>query len=199
VGINTIVYFAPTLFELNGFEQATSSILATIVSGIVLVGFTVVGQVLLDRWGRRPLLLLGLTGTTISLVAMAFSYGLTCDCIVFTKIITLCSVMCYLASFAISLGPIGWLMSSEVFPLRVRGLATSLSAAAIWGFNILVTGTFLMLIEYILPLGTFLLYSLISLLGLIFVYYVVPETKGLSLEHIERNLRQGKRGRALGV
>lgn len=198
VGINTIIYFAPFLFEFGGYEQVTSSILATIGAGIVLVLFTMLGQFLLDRWGRRPLLLLGLTGTTISLIAIAFSFGVELNCLIGKQILTLASVMCYLASFALSLGPIGWLISSEVFPLRIRGLATSFTAAIIWGFNMLVTGSFLYLLEHLLPIGTFLLYSVISLLGLIFVYYFVPETKGVSLEHIEYNLRQGKRCRDLG-
>lgn len=198
VGINTIIYFAPTLFELHGFTQSTSSMLATIFSGIVLVLFTIVGQILLDRWGRRPLLLLGLVGMTLSMAAIAFSFDIRCECQAYMQATVLLGVMCYLASFAFSLGPIGWLMSSEVFPLRIRGLATSFSAAIIWGGNILVTGSFMFLLKHLLPMGTFLLYSALSFLGLIFVYYMVPETMGVSLEHIEFNLRHGKRCRGLG-
>jgi len=104
----------------------------------------------------------------------------------------------YIAGFAISLGPIMWLMFSEVFPLEVRGFGTSLAAATNWGFNGMVALTFLTLINLLGSASTFLIYAIITVGGIIFVITKVPETKGVSLEKIEMNLRQGIASRYLG-
>ncbi|WP_010597837.1 MFS transporter [Rickettsiella massiliensis] len=104
----------------------------------------------------------------------------------------------YIASFAMSLGPIMWLIISEIFPLNIRGVGASLAIAVSWAFNMFVALTFLSLIQAIGPGHTFWLYASLCILGGFFVYFLVPETKNCSLEHIEQNLRAGRPSRELG-
>ena len=108
------------------------------------------------------------------------------------------AVIVYVSSFAISFGPIGWLMITELFPLRIRGLATSLATATIWGVNMLVVFTFIPMVKSLHLSGVFWLYGVFCFLSLLFVYFLVPETKKITLERIEANLRSGKTSRYLG-
>jgi sugar porter (SP) family MFS transporter len=197
-GINTIIYYAPTIFEMAGFKSALVAILATAGVGAVNVLFTIIALPLIDKWGRRPLLIVGVTGMLISLIALsvAFHYGASAGPVL--KWTALSSMLIYIACFAISLGPIMWLMFSEIFPLEIRGLGASLAVAASWGFNGVVTLSFLPLVSRFGASGTFVIYSIISVLALIFVITKIPETKGVSLERIEKNLRKGVPSRRLG-
>ncbi len=197
-GINTIIYYAPTIFRMAGFHSASAAILATLGVGVVNVLFTIIALPLIDKWGRRPLLLLGLTGMTISLFLLSIAFFQHDAASGMLKWIALGSMVLYIACFAISLGPIMWLIITEVFPLKIRGLGSSIAIASSWGFNMVVALTFLSLIKAISPGGTFLVYACISVFGLLFVYFVIPETKGVSLEQIEENLRAGKGARELG-
>ncbi len=196
-GINTIIYYAPTILQLAGFKQAGGAILATLGIGIINVLFTIIALLLLDRWGRRPLLLLGLSGMFLSLAVIGIAFYFPAFAAL--RWIAVGSMVVYIASFAMSLGPIMWLIISEIFPLNIRGVGASLAISASWGFNMLVSLTFLTLIELIGPSHTFWLYAFLCILGWLFVYFIVPETRGCSLEHIEQNLRLGRPSRELGV
>ena len=196
-GINTIIYYAPTIFKFAGFESNTVAILATSGVGLVNVLFTIIALPLIDRWGRRPLLLMGVTGMTLSLLILSIAFALDAQA-VFLKWIALGSMVLYIACFAMSLGPIMWLIIAEIFPLEIRGLGSSIAVSASWAFNGIVALTFLILIEKMGSSGTFLLYGLLSVIGIFFVYKMVPETKGVSLEKIEENLRAGLPARELG-
>lgn len=195
-GINTVIYYAPTIFKLSGFTSNTVAILATMGIGAINVLATIVSIFLVDKVGRKPLLYVGMGIMTICLFALGASFSVAGSDTL--KWIAFGSLFFYVIGFAISLGPIMWLMFTEVFPLRVRGVATSLMASLQWLFNFIVSLTFLTLIKYCHEVGTFGLYGLICLIGIFFVYYKVPETKGVSLERIERNLRSGLSGRELG-
>lgn len=195
-GINTIIYYAPTILQMAGFHQETSAILATMGIGVINVLFTIIALPLIDRWGRRPLLLLGLTGMFISLAALGIAFKLST--IHSLGDIAIASMILYIACFAMSLGPIMWLIISEIFPLEIRGTGSSLAVSASWGFNMLVAVTFLTLIQLLGASGTFWIYAFLCIVGWLFVYFVVPETKDCSLEQIEVNLRTGKRARELG-
>ncbi|MDQ8039842.1 MAG: MFS transporter, partial [Rickettsiella sp.] len=187
----------PTILQLAGFHQAGGAILATLGIGVVNVLFTIIALPLIDRWGRRPLLLLGLAGMFISLAIMgiAFYYpGFAA-----LRWVAVGSMVIYIASFAMSLGPIMWLIISEIFPLNVRGVGASLAISASWGFNMIVALTFLTLIQLMGPSHTFWLYAFLCILGWLFVYFIVPETKGCSLEQIEQNLHLGLPSRELGI
>jgi len=108
------------------------------------------------------------------------------------------SMVLYIACFAMSLGPIMWLMIAECFPLEIRGIGSSVVVSGCWGFNMVVAMTFLTLIQSLGAAGTFLIYSLLCLVGIFFVYAYVPETKGVGLEQIEENLRSGASSRQMG-
>lgn len=197
-GINTILYYAPTIFKIAGFSSESGAILATMGVGIVFVLSTIVAIPLIDRLGRKPLLYIGMIIMALGLAALSWSFHgnhlQTGD----NTTIAIFSMMIYIVGFGISLGPIMWLMIAEIFPLRVRGIGSSIATCINWGSNWAVAFTFLFFIDWLNTSGTFLLYCIITLLSLIFIYFYVPETKGVSLEHIEENLYQGVRARDLG-
>ncbi len=182
-GINTIIYYAPTIFQLAGFSSAARSILVTAGVGIVNVVFTVISMWLLDRAGRRPLLLTGIGGMIVSLAAVGLVFHFASHS-PSMGLLAAISVMVYVASFAISLGPIFWLLISEIYPVRVRGFAMGIATMANWGFNLLVALTFLTLIERLGPALTFFTYAGASVASWLFSFYLVPETRGRTLEEI---------------
>jgi len=185
-GINTVIYFAPQIFEAAGLSSASVSILATAGVGAVNVALTLVSIWLIDRAGRRVLLLWSLGGMAVTLAVLAggFAFGTTGV----SAWITVLSVAAYVAFFAVGLGPVFWLLIAEIFPLAVRGRAMSLATISNWGFNLLVTVTFLSLIDLFGRTGTFLVYAVLTLVAIAFTAVLVPETKGRSLEEIEEAL-----------
>lgn len=197
-GINTIIYYAPTIFEMAGFASARAAIWATMGVGAVFVLFTIIGLPLIDTLGRRFLLLLGLAGMAVSLAALSWTFHHSTGEIASLKWLALGSMIFYIACFAFSLGPIMWLMIAEIYPLKVRGLGSSVATCANWGSNMIVALTFLTLVNVLGASGAFLIYCVISLLSMLFIYYLVPETRGVSLEHIEANLYAGKTSCHLG-
>lgn len=190
-GINTIIYYAPTIFEFAGFESHKVSILATIGVGMVNVAMTLVAIWLLDKLGRKPLLYIGLAGMALSLGALGTAFALP-GLVAHLKWVAVASVLCYIASFAVSLGPICWLIIAEIYPLNVRGRAMSIATLSNWGFNFIVASTFLTLTEKMGKSGAFWLYAAVCVVGMVYTRYFVPETKGITLENIEAHLRSGK-------
>ncbi|HEY4782179.1 MAG TPA: MFS transporter [Chthoniobacterales bacterium] len=194
-GINTVIYYAPTIFQQAGFQSAEGSIIATAGVGLVNVLVTVISIPLLDRVGRRPLLLASLGGMSLSLAALGLGFAVGGTAL---KWIGVLSLAVYIASFAIGLGPVFWLLISEIFPLQIRGQAASVATMANWLSNFLVSLTFLSLLNRLGSVSTFLLYAVLSLAGLWFCFRFVPETKGVPLERIESDLRAGRALRQLG-
>jgi sugar porter (SP) family MFS transporter len=187
-GINTVIYYAPTIFRLAGLHSNSAAILATVGVGVVNVLLTVVALELLDRVGRRPLLLYGLVGMIVSLgiLGAGFLSANPTSGLAWTSVIC---VAAYVACFAISLGPIFWLMISEIYPLKIRSRAMAVATMANWGSNLLVALTFLSLLRMLGRPWTFWLYALVGVLAWIFVLRLVPETKGKTLEEIEGTWR----------
>lgn len=196
-GINTIIYYAPTIFKLAGFHDTATSILATAGIGVVNVLSTIVAVFLLDKIGRRKLLLTGLVGMglSLSILSLGFCVGSSSEWLQYLAVI---STFSYVICFAFSLGAILWLMVSEIFPLEVRGAAMGVAVFSCWFWNFAVSFTFLSLLNYLGASKTFLLYAVMCLLGWIYCYYKAPETKDVSLEKIEKNIRQGKSLRWIG-
>ncbi|QFU82077.1 sugar porter family MFS transporter [Natronorubrum aibiense] len=192
-GINTVMYYAPTILESTGFED-TASILATVGIGAVNVAMTVVAVLLIDRTGRRPLLLTGLAGMTGMLAILGAAFYLPGLSGIVGWLAT-GSLMLYVGFFAIGLGPVFWLMISEIYPMEVRGTAMGVVTVINWAGNLIVSLTFLRLVDVFGQSGTFWLYGALSLLALVFCYQLVPETKGRSLEEIEADLRETAFGR----
>jgi len=254
VGINTIIYYAPTVFLIAGFEGASAAIAATIIVGVVNVLSTVVSMAVIDKVGRRKLYFIGLTGMATALAALGFFFLFRENLGEGMRFFIVGAILVYIFFFAISLGPLGWLMISEVFPLKVRGLGMSIGSLSNWLFNALVAFTFLKLAwaftmpgmeiirekadaelnttqmqvleQYKIPLGTpiedvvevvgqndiseedmksieaaydvkpnpagsFFVYAVIAVLGIIWGSRYIPETKGVSLEAIEEHWRTG--------
>jgi sugar porter (SP) family MFS transporter len=182
VGINTVIYYAPTIFQSAGIASASSAILATSVVGVVNVLATIAALFLVDKMGRRALLILGTSGMVVGLIMLGivFAVGST-----HASTLTLVALMIYILSFAISMGPVFWLMSAEIFPMNVRAAGASLCALSNWIANFVVSITFLSLISSIGSAATFWLYAAIGIFTLIFCWVLVPETKGRTLEQIE--------------
>jgi SP family galactose:H+ symporter-like MFS transporter len=196
-GINTVIYYAPTIFQAAGFKSANVAILATVGVGAVNVLMTMVAIWLVDRSGRRPLLLAGICGMILSLGVLGLAFQLP-NLSAFLGWIAVGSLIVYVGSFAIGLGPVFWLLISEIYPLKIRGLAMSVATIANWGANLLVALTFLTLIQVLGRPGTFWLYGLLGVGAWLFAYFLVPETKGRSLEDIEEHWRAGKHPREMG-
>ena len=198
-GINTILYYAPTILKMAGFGSATVSILATMGIGIVLVISTLIALPLVDRWGRRPLLIMGLAGMAMGLGLLAWLFQSSTTIPPSLEWLGLASMLLYIASFSFSLGPIMWLMIAEIYPLQVRGEGASMATCVNWASNLLVTATFLELVQFLGARGTFLIYMVAAVASIVFIYFLVPETKGISLEEFEENLFAGKPWRKLGA
>jgi sugar porter (SP) family MFS transporter len=185
-GINTVIYFAPTIFLSAGLSSAATSILATAGVGAVNVIMTIVSIRLIDSLGRRQLLFWSLGGMTVTLIALsgAFLVGASGD----VAWLAVASVAAYVGFFAIGLGPVFWLLIAEIFPLALRGRAMSLATVANWSFNLIVSLTFLDMVDLAGSTGAFLVYAVLSMAALVFIVKMVPETKGRSLEEIEAML-----------
>jgi sugar porter (SP) family MFS transporter len=187
-GINTVIYYAPIIIQSAGIPSASGAILATAGIGIVNVIMTIVSMWLIDRIGRRPLLLIGIGGMIVSLGLLGLIFRESSHTSAFAWLAVI-SMMLYVASFAISLGPIFWLLISEIYPLKVRSSSEGLAATFNWVSNLLVTLTFLTLVQYMGASHTFWTYGLFAIAAWIFSYYLVPETKGRTLEDIEASWR----------
>ncbi len=196
-GINTVIYYAPMIFQFAGIKSSAAAIFATVGVGVVNMIFTLVSLLLLDRVGRRPLLLIGSAGMVLSLVALGacFQWAGTLPAM---GTLATASLMVYVASFAIGLGPVFWLLISEIYPLKVRGLAMSAATVTNWGANLIVALTFLTLVQAVGRPGTFWIYAAVGLGSWFFSFFLVPETKGRSLEQIEAHWQAGKHPRAMG-
>ncbi len=178
VGINVALYYAPRIFESMGAAKDTS-MLQTVVMGLVNVIFTVVAIVTVDKYGRKILLMIGSIGMAVGMFAIG--------ALAFAKVIgisTLIFIIIYTASFMMSWGPITWVLISEIFPNKIRGRAVAIAVAAQWAANYLISSTYPAMMEFSGGM-TYGFYGLMSILSFIFVWKMVPETKGKTLEEME--------------
>jgi SP family sugar:H+ symporter-like MFS transporter len=192
VGINTIIYYAPTTLTKAGYSSA-SAIYANIIIGVLNVAMTVLAIKLVDRVGRKPMLLGGLVGMVLSLTVLGLSSLLLAE----PKspgdpaaIVTLACLAGFIVSFAATWGPVVWVILPEILPLNVRGTAMGVAVFLHWGANFMVAQTFPLLLAGFGPGPVFLGYAVIGMLAFAFVSYFVTETKGRSLEEIEGALQE---------
>jgi len=186
-GINTVIYYAPRIFEEAGFAAGSAAIWATVSVGVINVLATVAAIAMIDRVGRKPLLYVGLAGMAVSLAMIGASSLLSSGgTITAADLVTVVAVWAFVIFFAISLGPIPWLMASELFPVSVRGKAASIATVVGWLGNLFISFTFLALLDLIGEAATFFGYAVVAVLGLFFVWFLVPETKGRTLEEIQQ-------------
>ncbi len=226
VGINTVIYYSPKIFMIAGFDGARAAIWGSVSVGLVNVLFTILAIYLVDRWGRRRLYFVGLSGIVVALIALGLSFIFNNTLGTSGKWLTIIFTWIYIAFFAISIGPLGWLIISEIFPLRVRGVGTSIGSLSNWLFNGLVAFTFFKIVKLLTipgteiithekvydpathsfvmqtinngnPAGAFWFYAIIGIIGIIWGYFYLPETKGVTLEEIEEHWRKGGKPRDL--
>jgi len=195
-GINTVIYYAPTILKFAGLSSAPAAILASVGVGIVNVVFTLIAMQLIDRVGRRPLLLVSLGGMAVSLFVLGLAFSLP-QFAGSLGWIAVGSLMAYVGSFAVGLGPVFWLILSEIYPLSIRGRAMSIGTIANWSANLIVALSFLTLTQVLGKPATFWLYGIVTIGAWLFAFFLVPETKGKTLEQIESHWRAGKHSRAL--
>ncbi len=185
VGINVVLYYAGNIFRNMG-SSTDSSLVQTIIVGIVNLVFTVLAIFTVDRFGRKPLMIIGGVGMAISMVGLGFSFY-------FGKVglIALIFMLTYTAAFAMSWGPVTWVLLSEIFPNSIRS-AMSIAVAAQWIANLAVSWTFPMLNDNLALTAKFnhgfayWIYGVMGILSAIFIWKLVPETKGKTLEEIEK-------------
>jgi major inositol transporter-like SP family MFS transporter len=184
-GVNTIIYFAPTLLHQSGLGEV-ASIVATIAVGVISVLAALVGLVLMDRAGRRPLLNTGLAGVTTCLVLLGVAYLLPTSTGV--SYLTLAIMVVYMAFQQSSVSTVTWLMLSEMFPLKIRGFAVGVTVFLLWLTNFLVALVFPPMVAAFGPTATFWTFALLGAGALLFSVRMVPETKGRSLEELEADM-----------
>ena len=183
VGINAVLYYAPRIFTDMHMENP---MMQTVIMGIINISFTVVAILTVEKWGRKPLLITGSLGMAIGAAGVAISFGSS-------PIVTMVSIMFYSAAFMMSWGPICWVLIAEIFPNTIRGKAVALAVAFQWIFNWIVSSTFVPMFN--MSVGgndnfghvfTYSLYGVICIIAAIFVWKLVPETKGKTLEEMSK-------------
>ena len=185
VGINVVLYYAPEIFRNMGMGT-NAALMQTIIVGVINLSFTTLAIFTVDRFGRRPLMIIGSLGMMVSMITLGFTF--------YTEhmgLLSLLAMLAYTASFAVSWGPVCWVLLAEIFPNKIRGQAMALAVAAQWCANYLVSWTFPMMDKSTYLIDTFhhgfayWIYALMALLSALFMYKFVPETKGKSLEQME--------------
>ncbi|MGH3049304.1 MAG: sugar porter family MFS transporter [Gaiellaceae bacterium] len=186
VGINTVIYYAPTILKFAG-QHNTGALTESVYIGVTNVVFTIVAILLLDKLGRRFFLMTGTAILTASLVGLGAFFefpGVRAA----VPWLALAFLLTYLMGFAIGLGPVFWLMISEIFPIQMRGPAMAVCTMFNWGLNFAISYTFLTLTDVLTKGGTFWLYAFFGVCALVFFGTLVPETKDRSLEQIQSDL-----------
>lgn len=180
-GINTIIYYGSLVFlEHVPNQTASTALWANVTIGAINFGATILGMNLIDRIGRKPLMMGAFGGMAISLMGVSAAIRAQSS----ARLIE-CFVLTYVACFAIGIGTGTWVLMSEICPTRIRGRAMSIATVFLWCGTLLVTLTFLSLVRALTAAGAFLLYAIVCIAALLFVGLIVPETKGRSLEEIE--------------
>lgn len=186
-GINTVIYYGAILFREHGGQgSASSAIGVNVIIGAVNFFCTILAVMFIDRAGRKPLLMIGSAGMAISLGALAFAFRM----VPVPATLILILVLCYVACFAVSLGPGSWVCMSELFPTAVRGRAMSIATLSLWAACLAVTLSFLTLVRGMGASGAFAVYASVCVITFVFVWRGIPETKGRTLEQIQEFWRK---------
>jgi MFS family permease len=196
-GVNTIIYYSPIIFKMAGITSNSASILPAIIIGIVNVGACFISVLYLDKVGRRRLYLIGICGMIPSLVLAGVCFFFRDRLGSSLIYLSVGSIVCFIFFINISLSPLGWLLISEIYPTSARSVGMSIGSLSHWSFNAIIAFTFLRMVDGFGLAATFWVYAAVCVLGLVWGYYYIPETKGKSLEEIEEHWRAGGSPRSL--
>lgn len=196
-GMNVIMYYAPKIFDIAGFTSTGQQMWGTVIVGAVNVLATFIAIGLVDRWGRKPTLILGFVvmACGMGVLGTMLHVGITSSAMQYAAIIML---LMFIVGFAMSAGPLIWVLCSEIQPLRGRDFGITVSTTTNWIANMIVGATFLTLLNTLGNANTFWVYGGLNVLFIVLTLLLIPETKNVSLEHIEHNLMSGKRLRNIG-
>ena len=199
VGINTVMYYGPYIFKNVGLSGASAEILATFGMGLVNFFASIFVMLTVDRWGRKKLMLNGMSVAFISLMILGFLSHNTEQVSNLSKILSVVLMVTYIAGYAVSIGSLFWLIISEIYPLKIRSIGMSFVSGIQWLANFVVSMTFLPILAAFGIAAAFWLYGAMCLVVILFTIFYVPETKGVSLETIEKNLENGRPVLELGL
>ena len=200
-GMNVILYYAPQIFKHAGFANTEQQMIATVICGATNVLATLIAMKTVDKQGRKPVLKIGFAGIALGTFLLGvclymINAGFSALWIsIFAILMTLFTI----ASFAMSAGPVVWILCSEIQPLKSRDFGVACSTTTNWVVNMIIGATFLTLINTFGIAVTFWIYTGLNILFVVLTVLLIPETKGISLENIEKNLMEGKRLRDIGV
>ncbi|MEQ5042886.1 sugar porter family MFS transporter [Providencia manganoxydans] len=196
-GINVIMYYAPKIFSLAGFETTTQQMYGTVLVGLVNVIATFLAISIIDRFGRKKLLVFGFSVMAISIALLAYLLSFDAHTLLI-QYASIAFLLIFIIGFAVSAGPIMWVLCSEIQPLKGRDFGITCSTTSNWVANMIVSATFLTLLSTLGDTHTFWLYAALNAVFILVTLYFVPETKNVSLEHIEENLMKGNSLRNIG-
>jgi len=197
-GINVIMYYAPRIFKIAGFASTEQQLWGTVLVGVINVLATFIAIAFVDRLGRKPIMYAGFVVMGLAMVTVGSLFNMDLDKNPSYGLFAIAALLLFIVGFAMSAGPIIWVICAEIFPLQGRDLGVTFSTATNWIVNAIVGGTFLSLLAGLGNGNTFLLYGGLNALFIVFFLLFVPETKGVSLEKIEANLLSGKPLRRIG-
>lgn len=196
-GMTVIMYYAPKIFEIAGFATTREQMWGTVIAGLTNVLATFIAIGLVDRWGRKPILKLGFAGMAVCMGILGYMFhsGIQGSTEQYLAVIVL---LIFITGFAMSAGPLIWVLCSEIQPLAGRDFGVTCSTMANWIANMIIGATFLTLLDAIGAAGTFWLYTVLNVAFIGVTFWLIPETKNVTLEHIERNLMAGEKLRNIG-
>ena len=190
-GMNVVMYYAPKIFKIAGFASTEQQMWGTVIVGLVNVFATFIAIGLVDKWGRKPVLKVGFVvmASAMAILGYFLHAGISTS---FEQYSAAFVLLVFIVGFAMSAGPLIWVLCSEIQPLKARDFGITVSTATNWIANMIVGATFLSFLQILGNANTFWLYAGLNLIFLIVTFFVIPETKGVSLEQIEDNLMAGK-------
>ena len=197
-GMNVVMYYAPKIFNIAGFSSTSEQMWGTVIVGLVNMLATLIAIFFVDRWGRKPML-------TTSFLVMAIGMGVLGTLLHigvetdFRKYFAVAMLLMFIVGFAMAAGPVIWLLCSEIQPLKGRDFGITASTTTNWVGNMIVGATFLTMLDQLGNANTFWFYGALNLVFIVLTMMLVPETKHVTLEHIERNLMKGKALRDIGA
>jgi len=197
-GINMIFYYASRIFHMTGFQTNAQQMWMTVLIGVINVIACAAAIIFVDKQGRKPLLYWGYLGMAIAMFTLSIVFAIGIHTMIL-KIIGVLAIIIFLVTFAFSVGPIAWILCSEIFPLKGRDFGMAVATCTNWICNFILALFFLTVLNALGNSLTFLIFAIFNAACLLLIFYLIPETKDISLEHIQKNLLSGKRLRDIGM